>query len=146
MDLNFELNENCDELKIVLAKNILDSEVQEVMKKLSNEKPKDLVAFKDKNIFPLEFKSIYRIFSSNNKTHAKTKDDEFDIKHRLYELEEILCPDTFVRISNSEFINMSKVSNFDLNIAGTIKVCLQNGDITFVSRRYIPKVKQFLGV
>lgn len=146
MDLNFELDEECNELKVVLAKNILDSEVQDIMKKLSDEKPKDMIAYKGKTMFPLEFENIYRIYSNNNKILALTKNEEFNLKHRLYELENLLCEKTFVRISNSEFVNINKVEKFDLSLAGTIKICFINGDTTFVSRRYIAKVKGFLGL
>jgi len=51
-----------------------------------------------------------------------------------------------VRISNSEIINLRKVKAFDLSLAGTIQVSLLNGTVTYVSRRYVPKIKQVLGI
>lgn len=53
---------------------------------------------------------------------------------------------SFVRISNSEIVNLRRVNNFDLSYAGTIRVSLNNGDTAFVSRRYIPKIKKVLGL
>ena len=52
----------------------------------------------------------------------------------------------FVRISNSEIINLKKVKSFDLSFAGTICVTLSNGQTTYVSRRYVSKIKQVLGM
>ena len=52
----------------------------------------------------------------------------------------------FVRISNSEIINLKKVSGFDLSFVGTICVSLSNGTVTYASRRYVSKIKDLLGM
>ena len=64
----------------------------------------------------------------------------------MYEAEQCLTGRTFVRISNSEVINLKKVKGFDLSFAGTICVSLSNGSVTYVSRRYVSKIKQLLGI
>ena len=51
---------------------------------------------------------------------------------------------TFVRISNSEIINLKKVTALDLTLAGTIKMTLQGGTVCWVSRRYVKKIKEAL--
>ena len=48
------------------------------------------------------------------KVFARENDNKYLIKKRLYELEEILNPDKFVRISNSEIVNMKKVKKINL--------------------------------
>ena len=68
------------------------------------------------------------------------------LKKRLYELEELLDKTKFVRISNSEIINLKKVKHFDLSITWTICVRLSDGTAAYVSRRYINKIKKILGV
>lgn len=65
---------------------------------------------------------------------------------RLYEAEQRLDSRMFVRISNGEIINLKKVGGFDLSFAGTICVSLSNGTVTYVSRRYVSKIKQLLGL
>ncbi len=55
-------------------------------------------------------------------------------------------PNQFVRISNSEIVNLKKVKNFDLSITGTICVELANDTKTYVSRRYVSKIKKVLGI
>ena len=51
-----------------------------------------------------------------------------------------------MRISNSEIVNLKKVRGFDLSFAGTICVSLSDGSVTYVSRRYVSKIKQVLGI
>ena len=58
--------------------------------------------------------------------------------------EDQLSDDRFVRISQSEIINIQKVKSFDFSIAGTIGVLLDNGESTFVARRRVREVKQAL--
>ena len=77
---------------------------------------------------------------------AATDKGEYTLRLRLYEMEERLNPKQFVRISNSEIINLKKVKNFDLNFAGTICVELVNGTKTYVSRRFVSRIKTILGI
>ncbi len=71
---------------------------------------------------------------------------KYILRLRLYELEKQLPASQFIRISNSEIINLKKVNNFDLSFTGTICVKLSNGITTYVSRRYVPKLKKILGI
>ena len=70
-------------------------------------------------------------------------DDTYDAFSKL---EQTLAGLGFVRISNSEIVNLKKVRGFDLSFAGTICVSLSDGSATYVSRRYVAKIKQVLGI
>ena len=94
----------------------------------------------------LEPSGIYRIFATGGKVFAETNHGEYVLRMRLYEAEERLDSNTFVRISNSEVVNLKKVKNFDLSFAGTICVTLSNDTVIYVSRRYVAKIKQILGI
>ena len=89
---------------------------------------------------------IYRIVASEGKVYAVTDEGEYQLRLRLYELENRLDKGSFVRISNSEIINLKRVKGFDLSLAGTICVRLTNGMVTYVSRRYVARIKQVLGI
>ncbi len=77
---------------------------------------------------------------------AETNHGEYTLRLRLYEMEQRLDSNFFVRISNSDIINLRKVKGFDLSFAGTICVTLSNGTVTYVSRRFVAKIKQLLGI
>lgn len=89
------------------------------------------------------------IYSVNKKVYAQTKDAIFEIKQRLYEIEELipqLGSDKFIRISNSEIVNFDFVEKFDMSLTGTIGLHFKNGERTFVSRRYVKKICTSLGL
>ena len=77
---------------------------------------------------------------------TQTAEKIYTVRLRLYELEERLDPHTFVRISNSEILNLKKITAMDLSLTGTIRITLEDGTSTYVSRRYVKKIKDALGL
>lgn len=132
--------------KIIIKTDRITDEVNEVMKKLSEESPKVITGFKDDSAAVLEPEQIYRFYSGQGKVFAVTDNDEYIVRTRLYEIEEYMCLPKFVRVSNSEIINLKKVKSFDLSLSGTICVKFLDGSDTYVSRRYVSKIKKILGI
>ncbi len=87
---------------------------------------------------------IIRIYSENKKVFIRTVENCYEVKDRLYVLEEMLSGQKFVRISNSELVNVQQIEKFDMSYAGTIQVRMKNGDVTYVSRRFVQKIKEVL--
>ena len=83
---------------------------------------------------------------SRAKFFAVTDKGEYVLRFRLYEPEDRMDRRCFVRISNSEIINLKKVKSFDLSFRGTICVEFKDCSVTYVSRRYVSKIKQVLGI
>ena len=94
----------------------------------------------------LEQADLIRVYAHNGKVFAVTDSGEYTCRLRIYEFEQRLDADSFVRISNSEIINLKKVRHFDLSFTGTICVRLLNGTVTYVSRRYVSRIKKILGI
>ena len=132
--------------RIVITTDEVNEEVNELVRRLSFDSPKVLAGFRDESVELLDPSSIIRIFSSSGKVFAKTRDGEYVLRLRLYDVEDRLKPSDFVRISNSEIINLSKVQSFDLNFAGTICVRFTDGSTSYVSRRYVAEIKRILGM
>lgn len=87
----------------------------------------------------LEESEIVRIYAASQKVYAQTANREYILRPRLYELEEQLNKRLFVRISNSEIVNLKKIVRLDLSMNGTICVELNNHTTAYVSRRYVTK-------
>lgn len=146
MQIEIKIDENCKEPKIIVVTDKMTEEISEIIKKLSEEQTKTIAGFKDETAEVFETDNIFRIYASNSKVFAETDHGEFLLRMRLYEMEQRLDRYSFVRISNSEIINLKKVKRFDLSFSGTICVALSNGTVTYVSRRYVAKIKQLLGI
>ena len=84
---------------------------------------------------------ILQVFSQDKKVYVKTnEDDTFILKIRLYQFEE-LGWSNFVRVSNTDIVNIEYIEKFDLTFTGVIKIILKDKSIVTVSRRYMAKIK-----
>ena len=90
---------------------------------------------------------IFRIYSMDKKVYLETEKENLLLKLRLYEFEELAekCGWTdFIRISNTDIVNFSKVTNLDMSLTGIVRVNFTNGKSAIVSRRYMSKIKREL--
>ncbi|MBQ7774401.1 MAG: LytTR family transcriptional regulator [Lachnospiraceae bacterium] len=146
MQIEVKIDSTCTEPKVIVQTDRMTEEVEAIIKKLTEAAPQILTGFQGDALEVLEPMDIIRIYANSGKVFAVTQNGEYTLKLRLYELEERLDKNVFVRISNSEIINLKKVKGFDLSFVGTICVKLANDTITYVSRRYVARIKQVLGV
>ena len=146
MKIEVQIEESAREKRIIIITSQMDKEVQELIKKLSGQHPQLIAGFREDQVILLEQQEIIRIYASAGKVYAVTEAGEYTLRFRLYELESRLDDGHFVRISNSEIVNLRKAREFDLSYTGTIRVKLKNGDTAFVSRRYVSRIRQTLGL
>ena len=64
---------------------------------------------------------------------------------RLYEMEKLLGS-SFMRISKSTIINLKKISRVEPSFNGTMLIILKNGNKDYISRKYLPELKKYLGL
>lgn len=146
MKLEIKLDPACTEPLVTVQTEEITPEVDEIVRRLTQETPRLLTGSRDGRLEILEPERIYRFYASGGKVFAVTERGEYTLRQRLYELEASLDSRQFVRISNAEIIQLKKVEHFDLSITGTILVRLSDGSTTYVSRRYVGRIKQMLGV
>lgn len=147
MEVEIRLSEQCPSPKIVIVTSHMTEELEALVRLLQQDQLRSIPGFQGSHIVPLEPRDILRLCASRGKVLAVLAGGgEYVVKARLYELEEQLASQRFVRISNSELINLRQVKGFDLNLAGTIRVTLSDGQVTYVSRRYVNRIKKTLGI
>lgn len=148
MKLNIKIDTNFEEPETFITTARMTDEVNRVVEFIS--KLDDAVTvisgIKGDKVELLEQESLIRIFAENGRIFAATEQDLYQIRLRIYELEERLDNSMFVRISHSEIVNLKKVKSLDLSFSGTICMELSNGEVTYVSRRYVSKIKKKLGL
>ena len=84
-----------------------------------------------------------RIKRKDRKVILGTKNNSYVLKKTLTQLEEELDSKRFIRISQSEIINAYQVKNLDVSVSGTIIIEFDDGKKSYVSRRFVAKVKKF---
>lgn len=87
---------------------------------------------------------IFYIESVDNKTFAYTQNKVYETKHKLYELEEVLRKNSFLRISKSTLLNLMKISSIKPALNGRFVAILYSGEETIISRKYVPELKKAL--
>jgi len=136
----------CTDTTVVITTGKVTDEIQQLVRRLSQDAPQVIVGFQEDEAVILTQEEILRVFAEGGKVFAQTPNGMFHMRLRLYELEERLDGKRFVRISNSEIVNLNWIRGFDLSFAGTICVRMKNDAVTYVSRRYVAKIKQVLGL
>lgn len=146
MKYEIQIDDTYAEPKVVIFTASITEDVNEVVKKLSDATQTVISGFKDEKVEILEPSDLIRIYANAGKVIAVTSRGEYNLRLRLYEMEKLLNRNDFVRISNSEIVNLKKVKNFDLSLTGTILIKLSDGTTSYVSRRYVAAIKKILGV
>lgn len=146
MKVEIIIKSELKEPHIVIYANEVTKEIQQIVDKLSNTQSRVLTGVRNQKIFLINPEDIYCFYSENQKVFGKTDGGALWIKQRLYELEEIFAGTSFVRVSNSCIVNVDKIKNLEISYSGTIEINFKNGDKEFVSRRYVPKIKKYLGI
>lgn len=146
MQIEIKTDSSYTETKILILTASVTEDIKNIIEKLSEDVPQIITGCRNDKFEILEHKELIRIYANTGKVFAVTDKGEYCLRHRLYEIEERLDMHSFVRISNSEIINLKQVTDFDMNFAGTICVNLSNGEQTYVSRRYVSKIKKILGM
>jgi DNA-binding LytR/AlgR family response regulator len=131
---------------VILEVPALTPEAEDLARRLRALDDGTLPGFQGDRAFLLRTEDLVRLYAQDKGVFAQDEKGTYAVKLRLYELEEKLDRHTFVRISHSEMVNLRKVTALDLTLAGTIKMTLSGGTVCYVSRRYVKKIKEALGL
>ena len=144
MKIKFDIQDKYKDIEIHLCNKEKNSEILGIHQTLVNLLDMKIRVHKEHESKVVVPSQIIRIYSQNKKVYVRTKDDCYEVKERLYTLEEQLKDRDFVRISNSEIVNIQQIEKLDMSHVGTIKMYMKNQDETYVSRRYVSKIKEVL--
>lgn len=148
MKLNINIDAGVLEPEVTITTAHMTEEINRVVEFVNRLKdaPAVISGFREDKVELLDPATVIRIYAEGGKVVAQTEKGVYQIRMRLYEVEERLEHDKFVRISNSEIVNLRKVKSMDLSFSGTICMELSNGEVSYVSRRYVSKMKKVLGL
>lgn len=130
----------------LIVTSSITAEVEQAVRRLNDMGEGRLPGYREGEVLLLTAKDIWRVYTEGQKIMAEGGEGKVQLRGRLYEWEERLVPEGFFRISHSEVVNLQAVKSLDLSLAGTVGLRFKNGGSTFVSRRYVDKLKKRLGL
>ena len=145
MKIHLEIRDEYPDPEIRICAAALTPEIEKILQ-LVERSPgnKPLNGYRQDTVTPLAPEKILRLYGENQKVFAQTMEGIYQLRERLYELEERLGSEAFLRISHSEIVNRRRICRLDVSLTGTIAVILEGGITTYVSRRYVPRIRKAL--
>jgi two-component system LytT family response regulator len=107
---------------------------------------KRIAARRGKRIAIVPLREIVRIEIEDKLVFACTAKERLLIEKSIGELEELLQPSGFLRISRGELVNLDMVRELAPYFSGTWRVKLANGEERDVSRERAKQLKEAMGV
>ncbi|MEI3394657.1 MAG: LytTR family DNA-binding domain-containing protein [Clostridia bacterium] len=142
--INRLVNNKLDNSEIRI--NIEYAEKNEDIKNLINHiqeyDKRKMVVFDGYNMIQINTEEIIYFYSDGNYNFCKTKEKEYRIKSKLYEIEK--KSNDFLRISKSCIVNIKQVKSFDIGENRNIIVRFFDNSKQYVSRRKIKEVMNYL--
>ena len=147
MKVEVQIDPALDEPVIVLRAPMPTEEVEQLARPLrAQDAPRPFTVYAEREAVRVSRSMVLRFYAEDKGVLCQTGKGTFTVRARLYELEEELAGTRFVRVSNSEIVNLDRVTALDLTLTGTIKMTLEGGTVCWVSRRYVKKIKGALGL
>ena len=144
MKVDIRIDPGCAGPTVTITAPALTDEVKALAARL--EGGAALIGWDGDTAVPLSEADILRCYGEEKGVKVQTIGAVYDLRERLYELEARLDRHTFVRISHSEIVNLRKIAALDLSLTGTIRITLAGGTVCWVSRRYVKKIKEAIGL
>ena len=144
MEVEWQLEPGRTEPKVVILAGEKTPALEQLVRELSGLALAPIPVWQGEKMLLLPQESLLRFYTQGKGVMAQTEQGDYQVRLRLYELEERLDGRRFVRISNGEIVNLDQVTALDLSLTGTIRMTLTGGVYAYVSRRYVKKIKQTL--
>ncbi len=146
MKIRIEIVDDPSGEEVVIRCSKIDPRIENIQKYISEqsaEAPK-IVFFKDGSEYYFPLNEVLFFETEGDCVYAHTAKDSYRIRHRLYELEDIL-PRQFVRVSKSTIINTSRIHSINRNLTSASMVEFRGSHKhVYVSRRYYGALRQRL--
>ena len=147
--LKIEMNVSSDitEPYVVIHTGEITPQIQKLASYIQNMEtaPAAAIAVYDEdNIVILKPEEIYMIVSQGRFVNVYSENNEYLSRKCLYEFEDTLR-DSFMRISKTTLINLTQIKRVEPSFNGML-VVLKNGQKDYISRKYLPVFKKYLGL
>lgn len=144
MKVELKISNEVKEPYAVIFSDSLTDEVTRAVMFLENT-GKLITAEENGRILILQPEEIFMVRIENERTIIYCQKDKYLSSKRLYQLEEQLGKG-FMKISKSTIINLSHIKCVEPSFKGMMNLVMKNGCKDYISRKYLPNFKKYLGI
>lgn len=145
MKITININADVKDTDVVINCNQLSPEIERVLATLRILNQQMMVT-KDNETHILDVPEIIYVEAIDRKTFVYTKNEIYESKLKLYEMEEKLIQCGFFRVSKSCLVQLQYIKSLKNDIDRKIRLTLKSGEQIMVSRQYADEMKRRLGV
>ena len=134
------------ELEVIIRGNIDDPDFPRIIAALNQSKVwSKLFLYSDGRAFLTSVSSIKYFEAEQGHVFAYTSDGKMEVKHKLYELCDMLRPSGFIQINKGVIVNVHEVMSVEPEFSGnyTASLCGKAGTLT-ISRSYFKSFKNYV--
>ncbi len=146
MKIKIDVDPEIMEPEIIVRCKSVDESIIKLQKYISgiNQTGDGIVFYQNETEFYFPVESVLFFETTSRGIMAHTESEEFFVKFKLYELEEML-PDSFLRVSKSTIVNVRKIYSIRKNLTGASLVeFMKTSKVIYVSRNYYQMLKEKL--
>ena len=126
--------------------NEINEEVTELAQLITDFGGSRLLVGKQEDVMVvLQPEEIYLIRVEQEKVYLVTKTETYRTQKRMKDVLAILGSG-FMQISKSAAINLKYLESVEPYFNGVMKLNLKNGESEYISRKYVPELKKYLGL
>lgn len=144
MKVELKISPDCKEPYIVVHTAALTDEISKMISTLESSE-QIIAAYDDEKIIVLRPEDIYMARIEEGELMLYTEKECYHSKKRLYEITQQLGRE-FLQISKSATINLKKIVSVEPSFNGMMLLKLNNGCKEYISRKYLPDFKKYLGI
>ncbi len=143
MDVRIEkVGKESEELVLIRCRAVTD-EVREIEAFVKSRRG-SLTGISEEKQYEIAVTDVCYIESVDGKTFLYTSDRIYETAYRIYELEELLKPKQFLRISKPMLVNLMKIRSIQPAFNGRFTAILSSGEKIVISRNYVKALKAAL--
>ena len=144
MKVRIELDDSLADTELVIRVSRIDERIQKIQDVLEESAAPTILFYKESSEYFVELAEILFFETDGAKIFAHARNDAYEVKLKLYELEELL-PRYFCRISKSTIVNAKAIYSLEKSFSGTSSVQFsKTHKKVHVSRHYYHLLKEKL--
>lgn len=146
MKVRMEYISDMETSEIIIRVKEETREIEKLRQEIMNliNKKTNLIFYKDGKEFYFPLSQILFFETESNVVYAHTTNEVYQVKYRLYELEELL-PSEFMRVSKSTILNINQIFSVDRTFASfNLVQFYKSHKQVYVSRMYYTNLKNRL--